>query len=106
MPDDFYTYKGTCPVGIGDTVCWIDRDDEVPYKAEVMECLASQFIAAIDTGKVVHHRYVFYRDKGWLWHEWNKEWEAKVEAAKAARDTAEGKQAQGQDQVQQEGEAS
>lgn len=105
MPDDFYTYKGSSPVGIGDKIVWIDEDD-APFEGEVTETLASQFIAAINTGKVVHHRFCMYRDKGYRWHEWNKEWQTKVEAAKAARDIKEGEQAQGQEEVQQEGEAS
>lgn len=105
MQDDFYTYQGSAPVTIGDTVVWMDEDD-VPYEAEVVTCLASQFLCAITTGKVTHHRYCFYRDKGYRWNEWNKEWKAKVEAAKAARDNEKGDSTQEQEEVHKEGEAS
>ena len=109
MSDDLYTYTGSTPVSKGDTVVWMDEDD-LPYKAEVMECMASQFLVAISTGKVTHHRYCFYSDKGYRWNEWNKEWAAiiaeKVEAAKAARDNEKGRSNEEQEEVQQEGEAS
>ena len=67
MSDDLYTYTGSTPVSKGDTVVWMDEDD-LPYKAEVMECMASQFLVAISTGKVTHHRYCFYSDKGYRWN--------------------------------------
>lgn len=105
MSDESYLELVNTPIKKGDALIWIDEDD-TPYLAECHTPLSSQFICAIHTGKVTHHRYCFYTDRGYRWHEWTEEWQKKVEAAKAARDNEKGRQDEGQEEVQQEGEAS